>query len=102
MLPFSSIIKDRLLLHFPHAVIDVIDDSEKHKGHTSSNGGGHYHVTLITDMFEKYTKLARHRSVYALFEKDIPHTIHALRLSLYTPQEYTRKTASKNNGNDSL
>lgn len=102
MIDFTLMIKDRLLHHFPTGLMDVVDESAKHKGHASSGGGGHYHVTLVTDAFESMTKIARHRLIYDLFQEDIPHTIHALRLSLYTPTEYALRPSLKNNGNHIL
>lgn len=31
--------------------IDLIDHSHLHSGHPHNNGGGHYHLTIISDAF---------------------------------------------------
>lgn len=99
---FTQYIKNRLHDHFQEVVVDVIDESHKHKGHIIKKGahpqGGHYDACIITQDFEGLSRLERHRKVYALFEKDIPHLIHALRLALYTPLEYDVKKSQEQNG----
>lgn len=98
----TSYITNRLHEHLQDALVEVIDESHKHKGHMIKKGahpqGGHYNLCIVTKDFETLSRLERHRKIYALFEKDIPHLIHALRLALYTPLEYDVKKSQEQTG----
>ena len=74
-----DVIKQRLEQAFSPVHLDVIDDSEKHKGHAGSQGGaGHYTVIIAADCFAGKSRLNIHREIYAVLDDLIPHEIHAL------------------------
>lgn len=68
----------------------VEDESEAHAGHEGArqSGGGHFHVTLVSTLFEGKALLARHRLVYNALEGLIGPEIHALQIVAKTPKEY--------------
>ena len=68
--------------------LDIRDDSHLHAGHTGvkERGGGHYHLTLISDRFEGLRPVARHRLVYQCLAP-IQSQIHALSMHILTPAE---------------
>lgn len=69
--------------------IDLIDHSHLHSGHPHNNGGGHYHLTIISDAFIDLSRVARQRKIYQLLEDLFQqHTIHALSIKALTPKEY--------------
>jgi BolA protein len=70
------------------ASIDLIDDSAQHAGHAGArDGGGHYRLEVVADRFAGLTRVQRHRLVYDLLARLLQREIHALSLSLSTPDE---------------
>jgi BolA family transcriptional regulator, general stress-responsive regulator len=74
------------------SVLSVRDDSAKHAGHATNNGGGHLSARIVSDAFVGQPTLTRHRSVYALVGDLMPHKIHALALTTLTPDEAAEPT----------
>jgi BolA protein len=68
--------------------IDILDDSGKHIGHEGAKGGGgHYQLLLVTARFRGLALPARHRLVYDALGPMMQHTIHALSIKAYAPEE---------------
>lgn len=74
----------------------VRDDSALHAGHAgAASGGGHYHVTIVSERFAGVARVARHRMVYDALRDLLPTQIHALAVTAFTSQEYqNRETTS--------
>ena len=71
------------------SVLDVVDESAKHKGHGGWREGGetHFHVTVVSDAFEGKSRVERQRMVYALLAEEMAERVHALALTTKTPAE---------------
>lgn len=70
--------------------LDVRDDSALHAGHAgAASGGGHFHVTIVSERFAGTGRVARHRMVYDALRSLFPTRIHALAVSAFTAQEYS-------------
>jgi BolA family transcriptional regulator, general stress-responsive regulator len=67
--------------------LSVRDDSERHAGHATNNGGGHLSARIVSAAFVGKPTVQRHRAVYALVGDLMPHKIHALALTTLTPEE---------------
>lgn len=67
----------------------VIDDeSHLHAGHAgAASGGGHYRLRLVSARFADLNKVARHRLVYDCLRDMMSKEIHALAMTLLTPDE---------------
>lgn len=66
----------------------VDDESHLHAGHAgAASGGGHYRVRLVSVRFEGLNKVARHRLVYDCLREMMQKEIHALAMTLLTPDE---------------
>lgn len=68
--------------------IEILDDSEKHKGHAGARQGGHYHLNIVSSAFEGCSTLARHRLVHAALGDLMQNGIHALSIVAATPAEF--------------
>jgi BolA family transcriptional regulator, general stress-responsive regulator len=68
-------------------LIEISDDSSQHAGHAGNNGGGHLSAKIVSKSFSGLNTVARHRAVYSLVSDLMPHTIHALSLTVKTPEE---------------
>ena len=66
----------------------VDDESHLHAGHAgAASGGGHYRLRLVSARFEGLGKVARHRLVYDCLREMMQKEIHALAMTLLTPDE---------------
>jgi BolA protein len=72
--------------------VEVEDESALHVGHAgAASGGGHYHVTVVSPLFEGKSRVERHRMVYDSLATEMRHAIHALALTTLAPGQ--RKSA---------
>ena len=76
-------------------VLVVEDESAKHAGHQGAkeSGGGHYNVLIVSEAFAGRGRVARHKMVFEALTGEEGETmtakgIHALALSLHTPEEW--------------
>ena len=69
--------------------VEIIDDSERHRGHSGWREGGetHFRITLVAEAFAGRSRIERHRAVNDLLEAELSGPVHALSLILLTPQE---------------
>lgn len=70
-------------------LLDVRDDSSLHAGHAGAAPGGetHYSVLVVSDRFSGQSRVARHRLVNAALATEFSGGLHALALTLRTPEE---------------
>jgi BolA protein len=69
---------------FAPRVLEVVDESEAHRGHAGFQEGGesHFRVTLESAAFEGLSRIARHRAVHGALGSELMSEIHALALTL--------------------
>ncbi|SFA80188.1 BolA protein [Poseidonocella pacifica] len=79
-------IRLRLEKTFHPATLEVVDDSESHRGHAGFREGGesHFNVKIRAAEFADMSRIARHRAVHAALGKDVMTRIHALALDIGT------------------
>lgn len=77
-------IEERLRAAFQPRVLEVVDDSERHRGHAGYQEGGesHYRVKIESPKFAGLSRIARHRAVHEALGKDLVAEIHALALKI--------------------
>ena len=73
----------RLTVAFAPDVLQIQDDSEKHRGHGGWREGGetHFNVTIRAPSLASMTRIARHRAVHQALG-DLTTRIHALSLDI--------------------
>lgn len=69
--------------------LQVVDDSARHAGHAGAQPGGqtHYSILLVSEAFRGMNRVARSRAVHAVLEQEFTGGLHALSLTLRTPEE---------------
>ncbi len=69
--------------------IEVLDDSGRHAGHAGATSAGetHYAVLVVSTAFAGQKPIARHRRINDLLEREFTSGLHALSLTLLTPDE---------------
>jgi BolA protein len=77
-------IETRLREAFAPGMLQVIDDSESHRGHAGFQEGGesHFNVIIESEAFAGLSRIERHRAVHAALGKDLMAEIHALALDI--------------------
>jgi stress-induced morphogen len=77
---------------FAPVLVRVVDDSAHHAGHAGAQPGGetHYSVLLVSDTFRDMNRVARSRAVHAAVAEEFDGGMHALALTLRTPQEHAK------------
>lgn len=85
----ADLIRNRLAALQPSA-IHVVDDSAAHAGHAGAreSGGGHFHLTIVSDAFKDKNIVTRHRMVYAALGDLMQQKIHALQIEAMTPDQF--------------
>ncbi len=82
-------IETRLAAEFAPLQLAVTDDSARHAGHAGAQPGGetHFSVLMVSAAFRGQTRLARSRAVHAALAAEFADGLHALALTLRTPEE---------------
>jgi BolA protein len=75
----------------------LADDSARHHGHAGAAPGGetHYSLLLVAEAFRGQSRVARSRAVHAALAAEFAGGLHALALTLRTPEEHLRAGGSK-------
>ncbi|GAB5446510.1 MAG: BolA family transcriptional regulator [Gymnodinialimonas sp.] len=69
---------------FAPRVLEVVDDSESHRGHAGFQEGGesHFNVIVESEKFQGLSRIAKHRAVHAAIGAELMSEIHALALTI--------------------
>ena len=81
---------DTLTAAFAPTVLQVDDDSGRHAGHAGARPSGetHYNVLVVSSAFAGMNRVARSRAVHAALADEFAGGMHALALTLKTPEEW--------------
>jgi BolA protein len=77
---------------FAPSTLRIIDDSAKHAGHSGAAPGGetHYSVLVVSSAFVGVNRVARSRAVHEVLAGELAGGLHALALTLRTPDEHDK------------
>ena len=87
--PVAAEITDRLTQALAPTQLQVIDDSEKHRGHAGHDARGESHFTVLieSEAFTGLTRLQRQRAVNAALAELLEDRVHALAIKAKAPGE---------------
>ena len=87
--PVAREIAERLTAALSPLSLDVLNDSEKHRGHAGYDGSGesHFTVEVVADAFAGLSRLERQRRVNAALGDLLEHRVHALAIRARAPGE---------------
>lgn len=82
-------IRDQLYEEFSPTVLDVRDDSGRHRGHMGARPEGetHFSITIVSEAFSAMSKLQRHRAINAALKGEFSSGLHALSITARAPGE---------------
>jgi BolA protein len=69
--------------------LDLVDESEQHRGHAGYREGGNtpWRLSIVSPRFSGKPTVARHRLVYQALGELMQHPIHALAITARSPEE---------------
>lgn len=83
----STRLTEKLNQAFAPEALEVIDESEQHRGHGGWREGGetHFKVRMCAAAFSGMSRVARSRAVHAALAEELAGPVHALALDLSAP-----------------
>jgi len=83
----SDEIHARLTAAFMPAVLQVVDESDQHRGHGGwrEEGESHFRVVIAAPSFGAMSRIDRHRAVHSALGPGLLGRIHALALEISAP-----------------
>jgi len=74
----------KLAAAFEPAALEVIDESEQHRGHAGWREGGetHFRVSIRAAAFDGMSRIERSRAVHAALRDELAGPVHALALDI--------------------
>lgn len=81
--------KAKLESRFSPELIEMVDDSDKHKGHSGSSDAGetHFSVTITSSVFLGVNRVGRQRLVMNALSEELAGPVHALSIKTLAPGE---------------
>jgi len=69
--------------------LEIVDDSESHRGHGGYREGGesHFNMEIVAAAFEGASRVARQRMVFDVLKEELAGPVHALSLKCHAPGE---------------
>lgn len=76
--------RQRLEQAFHPSRLEVLDESEGHRGHAGwrEGGGTHWRIRIEAPVFAAMSRVERHRAIHAALGPDVIGRIHALALDV--------------------
>ena len=85
----EEIIRRKLEAAFGPEQLLIEDESDQHAGHAGARPGGetHFRVSLVSSVFKGLSRVERQRRVYEVLADEMKDRVHALALSVKSPDE---------------
>lgn len=85
----TETIRRKLEEAFAPQTLEVIDQSEKHRGHAGFREGGesHFRVEIVSSVFTGLSRLNRQRAVNDALAEELAGPVHAISIRARTPEE---------------
>ncbi|MBN9557690.1 MAG: BolA family transcriptional regulator [Alphaproteobacteria bacterium] len=89
---YAARIEEKLTAAFQPVTLSVEDESARHAGHAGSRPGGetHFRVHIVSAAFQGLSRVDRQRKIHAVLASELAERVHALTLSVQTPEEAAR------------
>ena len=85
----AKIITEKLKRAFAPEILELTDDSEKHRGHGGWREGGesHFNLRMVSAAFAGQGRVQRQRAVNKVLAEELAGPVHALAMDLKAPGE---------------
>ena len=80
----ADTMRKKLTEAFAPSRLVVVDESEKHRGHSGWREGGetHFRVEIAAMFFDGLSRVERQRAVYQVLDAELKSSVHALALKI--------------------
>ena len=80
-------LRSKLQAAFSPQKLEVVDASERHRGHGGWREGGetHFDVVIVADAFQGMGRVERQRRVNAVLAEELSGSVHALSIRAEAP-----------------
>ena len=87
--PVATEMHRRLTAELAPTRLDLVDESEKHRGHAGHDGRGesHFSLTIESHAFTGQSRVQRQRAVYTALGGLMDDRVHALSIKALAPGE---------------
>ncbi len=87
--PVAAAMRRKIEESLAPIVIEIVDESEQHRGHGGWREGGetHFAMRIVSAAFAGQSRVTRQRAVHKILAEELADKVHALSLSLETPDE---------------
>lgn len=87
--PIFEALQRKLNAAFQPSRLEIVDDSDRHAGHSGAREGGesHFTVTIESAAFAGQSRVARQRAVNAALAEELAGPVHALSIKALAPGE---------------
>jgi BolA protein len=85
----KDVIIEKLTAAFMPESLEVLDESDQHKGHAGHRPGGqtHYRVYIVAKAFAGKSRIVRHRMINEALDAELKGGVHALAIHASAPGE---------------
>ena len=82
--PVAAAMREKLTAAFAPASLEVIDESDQHRGHSGSREGGetHFRVRIAAAAFDGMSRIDRQRAINRALAEELAGPVHALALEV--------------------
>ena len=80
---YVTIIEKTLRKNFEPVFLEVLDESEQHRGHVGFKDGiqTHFKIIISAKIFEKMSRVSRERAIHKALGSNMMKNIHALSIN---------------------
>lgn len=91
----AEIIRKKLEAALSPSLLEIVDESDRHKGHAGHRPGveTHFRITVISAAFAGKPRVARQRMVTAALAEEMGNPVHALSMRTLTLEEAAAERA---------
>jgi len=77
----------KLSAEFAPSHLEVIDESNKHRGHAGWREGGetHFRVRIVSSRLQGLSRVSQHRAVMDVLDAELKDRVHALAIEVRAP-----------------
>lgn len=87
-----DVVVEKLSVKFAPSHLEVIDESDRHHGHSGWREGGetHFRIRIASPALRTLSRVAQHRAIMETLAAELKSGIHALAIEVIDPEAKAR------------
>lgn len=74
----EAVIRTKLENELSPFFLEIVNDSDKHRGHAGYAPNSHFRLKIGAPIFEKLSRVESHKLIYGILSHEMTEEIHAL------------------------